>query len=68
MLKALDIAKNGVYYKCNEAKMQEWEAFRVEVTDPRATVKNCKVSIDGDLYDGLKAQFCFDKECISQNL
>lgn len=66
MLKTLDTAKKGEFYKSKTSTMQEWEAFRVEITDPRATLKNCKVTMDGDLYDGLKVQFCFDKECVSQ--
>jgi len=66
MLKTLDTAKKGEFYKSKDVTMQQWEAFRVEITDPKATVKNCKITMDGDLYDGLKAQFCFDKECVSQ--
>ena len=66
MLKTLDTAAKGEFHKFKGVTMQEWEAFRIEVTDPRATIKNCKVTMDGDLYDGLKVQFCFDKECVSQ--
>ena len=60
-----DSVSKSEVYKFAGVEMQEWQAIRVEITDPLA-IKDGKFMIDGDIYDGLKAQWCMDTDCVRQ--
>ena len=65
-IKFFNTLEDGELYKYKDSEMQEWSAFRIEITDPKANFKNCQIMIDGDVYDGLKVQGCTDSECVKQ--
>jgi len=65
VLEYFDAISKSELYKFSQVDMQEWQAIRIEITDPLAT-KEGKFMIDGDIYDGLKFQWCMDTDCVRQ--
>jgi len=65
VLEYVDAVAKSTCYKFNPVDMFEWQCIRVEITDPNVGPEN-RIMIDGDIYDGKKAQWCMDADCVRQ--
>lgn len=65
VLEYFDSVSKSTSYKFAGVDMVEWQAIRVEIADPTLSSKD-RFMIDGDIYDGMKAQWCVDADCVRQ--